>query len=72
MKRIFVDTSAWVAIGDSKDTYHQQAIVFNQQIARQYRLVITNYILDETYTLLLLNAGYQPTISFKAKLDFLI
>ena len=32
MKRIFVDTSAWVAIRDSKDTYHQQAIDFNQQI----------------------------------------
>lgn len=72
MQKIFVDTSAWVAICDSKDAHHQQAIAFSQQIARKYQLVVTNYILDETYTLLLMNAGYQQAIALKKKFDLLI
>ena len=32
----------------------------------------SNYILDELYTLLLMNVGFQPTIDYKEKLDILI
>jgi predicted nucleic acid-binding protein len=72
MNRLFVDTSAWAAISDASDDQHDAAIAYQAKIARRYRLVITNYILDELYTLLLMNIGYIQTIKFKRSLDQLI
>lgn len=72
MRQIFVDTSAWDALADSRDPHHDLALLFRQEIAGQARLVITDYVLDELYTLLLLNVGYQGAISFKNKLDTLV
>ena len=72
MKQILIDTSAWVAISDSRDGGHKSALAFVQQLANGYRLITTNYVLDETYTLLLMNAGYQTTIAFKQRIDIMI
>lgn len=70
---IFVDTSAWIAIEDEKDINHSQALQFKQELlVSRARLVTTNYILDETYTLMLLDVGYSRTVKFKHKLDGLI
>jgi len=33
-------------------------LLFRDEIAEQCRLVVTNYILDELYTLPLMNIGY--------------
>jgi predicted nucleic acid-binding protein len=72
MRQIFVDTSAWDAIADSGDPKHDVALLFRDEIAGQCKLVVTNYILDELYTLLLVNVGYQRAVDFKAKLDILV
>lgn len=72
MTPLFVDTSAWAAIADASDDQHDAALAYQTQIAERYRLVITNYILDELYTLLLMNLGYTQTINFKRRLDQLI
>lgn len=72
LPKLFVDTSAWVAMTDRRDSYHASAVAFNQEIARQVTLVVSDYILDETYTLLLNNTGYDLTVKFKQKLDVLI
>ena len=72
MNRLVVDTSAWAAIADVSDDQHQVALAYQAKIAGRYRLVITNYILDELYTLLLMNVGYTQTINFKHRLDQLI
>jgi uncharacterized protein len=73
MRQIFVDTSAWDAMADSQDTHHELALLFRQEIAgRGAQLVVTDYVLDELYTLLLLNIGYQGAVSFKNKLDTLV
>jgi len=70
---IFIDTSAWVAIEDKKDINHLKALQFKQELLdSQERLITTNYIFDETYTLMLLDLGYTRTINFKQKLDVLI
>ncbi len=67
---IFVDTSAWIAIEDKRDTNHDKALRFkNELITSRIRLITTNYILDETYTLMLMDVGYTKTIDFKYKLD---
>ncbi len=72
MISIFVDTSAWAAIADSADQYHEVALLVQEEIAGKYQLVISNYILDEAFTLLLMNVGYQRTFEFKQKLEVLI
>ena len=70
---IFIDTSAWIAIEDKKDINHLKALQFKKQLLdSQKRLITTNYILDETYTLMLLDLEYTRTINFKQKLDDLI
>lgn len=71
MKEIFVDTSAWDAIADKGDPNHSIATLFKEEIAGNYRLVVTNYILDELNTLLLMNIGYKRTVEFKQSLDLL-
>jgi len=72
MKRLFVDTSAWDALADSADSHHELAQLFQQEITGRYRLVVTNYVLDELYTLLLINVGYARAVAFKHKLDLLV
>lgn len=71
MKQVFVDTSAFAALADKNDDNHFKAVAFNKTIS-DIRLVTTNYVLDELYTLLLLHAGYSKTVQFKQQLDFLI
>jgi hypothetical protein len=72
MRQILVDTSAWDALADGSDPNHKTALLFRDAIAGHCRLVVTNYILDELYTLLLLNIGYQHTVDFKRQLDVLV
>ena len=69
--QIFVDTSAWYAIADPSDNNHQSALTCRNRIAKKYRLVISNYILDELYTLLLIHINYYKAIETKRKLDVL-
>ncbi len=69
MKRIFVDTSAWCAIEAQDDVHHQESLQFKEEIAGTCVLVTTNYVLDEAYTLLLLNIGYERTVSFHSTIE---
>jgi len=71
MKRVFVDTGAWDAIADGADEHHLAALRHKEDLAGQYSLVVTDYVLDELYTLLLMNVGHQRTVAFKGQLDAL-
>ena len=72
MEAIFVDTSAWDAIEDSGDRYHAAALRFKEELAQQRaRLYVTNFVLDESYTLLLYNVGYARTVAFKRAIDLM-
>lgn len=72
MRQIFVDTSAWDAIADANDSNHEAALSFKDEIAGQCQLIVTNYVLDELYTLLLMNVGYRYAVDFKHRLDVLL
>lgn len=50
MKRIFVDTGAWYALVDKKDPDHPDAASFLRN--NKTPLLTTNFIFDETITLL--------------------
>ncbi len=65
MKRVFVDTSAFVALADSRDRFHQAAVE-KLSLLRLEKLqqVTTNYILAETYTRLRRLLGLPATLQF--------
>jgi len=63
--KLFVDTSAWVAYYDVSDRWHAAAreamtSLLNQRVT----FVTTDYVLDETITLLLYHAGHEQALTF--------
>jgi predicted nucleic acid-binding protein len=67
--KIFIDTSAWVALENRKDIHYEQAILFRDEIKnKRYRLYTSNFVQDETYTLLLANIGYERVIESAQKI----
>ena len=72
MKQVFVDTSGWCALADKAGKDHSRALHFRDKIVHKRKIVTSNYVLDELYTLLLMNIGFQPTVNYKEKLDILI
>jgi len=70
--KIFIDTSAWDAIEDSGDLNHELALAFKDDLPNNCHLITSNYVLDETYTLLLLNVGYERTVAFQRNISELL
>jgi predicted nucleic acid-binding protein len=65
MRRVFVDTSAFIALLDPRDDCHAQAVQVEHSLSIQAaRLVTTNFVLDETYT------GLRSKIQHSAILRF--
>ncbi|MFQ5915889.1 MAG: type II toxin-antitoxin system VapC family toxin [Nitrospinota bacterium] len=60
--RVFVDTSAWVALYYKRDQYHEEAAnIWKGMIRKNPQLYTTDYVFDETVTLLRKRAGYYPS-----------
>lgn len=58
MKAVFVDTAGWIALADSADPRHAAARSFRDDWLRGGgKLVSTNFILDESLTLLRVRLG---------------
>src|SRR2546430_10712590 len=56
--RLFVDSSAWIALLSARDRHHGEAdAMFRRAAAQRVRLVTTNLVLAEVHRLLLLRAG---------------
>lgn len=66
--RLFVDTSAFVALEDEDDKKHKVALKYREKIRREetpFRALYTsNYILDEVLTLLRLKLSHQAAVTF--------
>ena len=57
---IYIDTGAFLARHLSNDQYHRQANAFWDLIRKkQEKCVTSNFVLDETFTLLARRAGYS-------------
>jgi predicted nucleic acid-binding protein len=63
--KVFVDTSAWFALADLADKKHQRAVEF-MKVAKikEYEVVTTDYIFDETLTLLRFKLSHAAAIKF--------
>lgn len=68
MRPLFVDTGAWAAITDFRDANHQAALRFPAEIAGSRVLIVTDYVINESFTLLLRNLGYGRTTAFQRSL----
>lgn len=68
---IFIDTSAFYAMEVQVDINHEDALKVKTDIAKnRYGTPITsNYIINETLTLLRFKAGHQEAVAFKDKID---
>jgi predicted nucleic acid-binding protein len=63
--RLFADTGAWCALYDRSDVHHARALAFLQELARQKaQLITSDYVLDETLTLLRFRAGHKEATEF--------
>lgn len=63
--RYFVDTSAWVGIFDASDKYYPRAVNgLNDLLGRSITLYTSDYVFDETVTILLNRGGKQQAIRF--------
>ena len=65
MRRVFFDTSTYVAITDKDDQFHGQAVALVGVIA-EHRLprVTTNYVLAETYTRIRRKMSHAAAVQF--------
>lgn len=68
---IFVDSSAWLAIADVRDGNHRAAISFHARLLEGSagRLLTSDYILDETLTLIRKRVGEELVRQFIAGVD---
>jgi len=68
--KYFVDTAAWVALYNPKDPYYFLAQDFLTNSQSQKMLFVTSdYILDESITLIRIRASHSEAVIFKNSID---
>lgn len=69
--RLFVDTSAWFALHDTRDQNHKEAIAKSLEIKRRkIELVTSEYIIDESITLIRHKISHKAAVIFGESLLF--
>lgn len=67
--RLFIDTSAFIAIEDTDDENHNPALEYREKIRDGetpfVRLYTSNYIIDESLTLLRMKCGHEVAVAFR-------
>ena len=62
---IFVDTSAFLAIENNRDQHHRNALALRDAWLKSGEILITSdYILDESYTIIRFRAGHPIAVQF--------
>lgn len=67
--KAFIDTSGFKAVIDPEDDFHSQVVEIWQGLKeKEAQLVTSNYVLDETFTLLRAKCGLDTAVGFKKAL----
>ena len=70
MKALFVDTAGWVACADEADPLHHQAVVARDGwLETDGVLLTTDYVADETLTLMRLRLGLDAAEAWWRQVD---
>jgi len=73
VSKLFVDTSWFKAFSDPSDDFYKNATKQYKKINKEkINLITTNYILDESYTLIRTKVGYQSSMDFREMLVSLV
>lgn len=65
MRRVFVDTGAFVALRNGGEREHEAArTALSRLVSERALLVTSNYVFSETYTALLVRAGREEAIEW--------
>lgn len=66
MARYFVDTGAFYAFKDPSDQNYQKATAFMKRVRKtpNLQLITSNFIVDETLTLLRMKLGHKAAVKF--------
>jgi uncharacterized protein len=62
--KLFVDTWGWVAVADRRDAGHEAATEIFRQARRSGGAITSNFILDETFTLLFRRRPFEDAWHF--------
>ena len=64
-KKVFIDTWAWLSIWDKKQKEHKEVVKYYENaLTENIAIYTTDYILDETITLLFRRLPYEKAITF--------
>ncbi|MBM3236520.1 hypothetical protein FJZ31_09495 [Candidatus Poribacteria bacterium] len=73
MKRIFVDSWGWCAMVNRREEYHELVQdLIAELVAESAKLYTTNFIIDETYTLIRTRVHHRAAVEFHRKLQIMI
>ncbi len=61
---IFVDTSAIYAVSNKQDKHHKQAVDFVSSLPGDIKLIISNYVFVETWSLLNSRISWDAALAF--------
>lgn len=61
---IFVDTSFWAALRMARDRHHRSAVSLLRTVAPGHRLMTTNLVVGETWTLVNRRTGHATAVGF--------
>jgi uncharacterized protein len=68
--KIFVDTGAWFALADHSDGYHSKTVtIFPRLLNEFHRLITSNLVVAESYSLIRRALGHQAAITFLEKIE---
>lgn len=72
-KKLFVDTSWFRAFSDPKDDFYTKASSQFKEISKNsIKLITSNYVLDETYTLIRTKVSFQSSLDFREMLASMV
>ncbi len=64
-RKVFVDATAWIALNDRGDQYHQAAVAIYHRLLQERRfLVTTNLVVAEAQIIIRRKGGFDPAIRF--------
>lgn len=73
MSQAFIDTWAWVALVDKKDSDHETAQSANKNLlAQKYTFVTTNFVFTETITMLRYRVSHAAAVKYRQMLNKMI
>jgi predicted nucleic acid-binding protein len=68
--RLFVDSSAWIALRSRRDQHHSEADrLFREAVRRRIPLLTTDLVVAEVHRLILFRAGVQPARRVLDRID---